>query len=188
MCLDNALGKSLLLISLISLAACAGGGEGDAPSLDADDIWDQMAVERQKPVLAKPKSTANSAEGANDSADTLYDWPGAVQAVPLSGTDREGFRAHLRAADKSYQTIRKALEAAMVDLDQETGDAAEGLARERTLHLHLSRLANLKNTLGRAMRALAQEPDDADQALLEQTGRLVAVMADFGNSLRRRFD
>lgn len=192
MCLHKALGKILLLVPLIMLTACAGGGEGTTPSLNAGDIWDQMAVERQKPLPVNPKSASDTEGEENDSAETLYDWPGTMSPAPLSLTDREGLRARLRTGDKTYQTIRKALEAAFVALGKDAGGEADRQAGERTLQLHLSRLANLKSTMDRAITSLAQDQgqdqDEADQDLLGQSRRLVAIMVNYGDSLRRRLD
>ncbi|PCJ44848.1 MAG: hypothetical protein COA81_00905 [Alphaproteobacteria bacterium] len=138
------LGKILLVISLLFLTSCTDGKGGEKASLNADDLWDKMAAERAKPLPAYEQA---------DNSDVNE------SPAPYVGLRREQTMAHqldvLQGSKKKYDTISKALEASIRDLEKEGKKGAEWESLWRTVQLYLSRLSNLKNEIHQAMTGYA---------------------------------
>lgn len=183
MCMQNKLERMLLLILISILTSCSGGDKASSPSLNADDIWDQMAEERQKPL---PVNSPGDDQG-DDSDEMLSDPPFATSSGPLSIRDIDAYLTTLRVAGKKYQAIMTTLDAGFVALPQETTEE-DRQARWRTMQLHLSRLTNLRNNMDRATNALGVGLDDVDQVLVDKNRNLLAVMAKDIARIRSRLD
>jgi len=167
------LGKIMLVISLLVLTSCADGNGGDKVSLNADDLWDQMAAERAKPL---PVNEQADNSDANESP------------APYVGLGREQTVADqlnvLQNSKKKYDTISRALEASIRDLVKEGKGGAAWESLWRTVQLHLSRLSNLKNEIHQAMTGYAgrfksgEEIPPQDRVLFDDNMRLMAIISD----------
>ncbi len=176
MCIQNKLENLLLFILLMILASCSGSDKDVSSSLNADDIWDQMARERQKPLPVNSQT--------DDSGEIVIDPPFIVSSDPLSDDDTDAHRTTLRIAAKKYHDSIAALDAGFVVLMQETGTADDRQVALRTMQLYLSRLANLKNNMGRAVNALG----DGDKILAENGRNLMMEIAEYLDHTRSRLD
>ncbi len=163
MCIYNELEKILLLILIPILASCSGGDKGTSPSLNADDIWDQMAAERKKPLPVNSQS--------DDSGEILSDLPLAISPATLSSKDIEAYRTTLLAADEKYQSIKTILDAPLQVAETEV----DRQAQLRTKQLHMSRLINLQNNMEQAINAIS----NVDQTLANRSRELLAVIAEY---------
>lgn len=176
MCIQNKLGKILLLvllpILLSVLASCSGGDKGFSPSLNADDIWDRMADERKKPLPVNRQD--------DDSGEIFSDLPSATTAGPLVVKDMDAYSAVLRAAGGEYKAIVAILDTPL----QEAATEESRLTQLRTKQLHLSRLITLKNNMKQAIKAI----DGVDQILADKSHDLLAVMAEYIIRSRSRLD
>jgi len=167
------LGKILLAISLLFLTSCTDGKGSDKASLNADDLWDQMAAERAKP-LPLYKQADNS--DANESP------------TPYVGLGREQTMGHLldvlHKSQKKYDAVSKALEASIQDMEKEGKKGAEWDSLWRTIQLHLSRLSNLKNEIHQAMTGYAgkfksgEKIPPQDIILIDDNVRLMAEITE----------
>lgn len=141
--------------------------ESAGPSLNADDLWDQMAAERDKPL---PVVASGLSDGETDE---IRDAMPVVSSPDLSANgDSDTDRSILLAAQKKYQVITTSLE----KLSQSTGTAEDDQARWRSMQLYLSRLTSLNKAMEQAINRL--EPASADQALLVQSRDLRTLIID----------
>ena len=157
----NHLGKMILTASLFFLISCSGGGGAAGPSLNADDRWDWMARERDKPLPAD--------EPDNEQTD-LSPPPTAIR----SDGEVNNFRAILGKADKEYFGIATALDR---DISQKAEKAADKRSLWRTVQLHLSRLVIIQKNMIRAIKGLDNMSAPGDQAMLEH-GRVLLKEID----------
>ena len=157
---------------LFILPSCSGFQNSSSPSLNADDIWDRMAEEREKPLLVNPQ--------ADDSDEILSDLPLSDPADPLSSIDVEAYRTTLLAAGKKYKSIRMDLDAPL----QETETEEERQAQLRTKQLHMSRLINLQNNMEQAINAIA----DVDKPLVDRSRKLLIDVAEYIIRSRNRLE
>ncbi len=152
----NPLGRIRYVITGVALflMACSGDDRGSSALLNADDLWDRMAEERQKPLPDLEKS---------DSAEIPEQLPVASSPVPLSADDIEQYRETLRLADKKYQHIMASLERGFDDLLQAIATDGDRQAEWRTMQLHLSRLISLQKDVTQALTALQGGDEDPSQ-------------------------
>ena len=185
MCGYKYLERIILLAVLSILTSCAEGNPEGRPSLNADDLWDQMAEERQKPLLDEQENSQNS-----DSREILSDSPPVAPSAPLSNSDIDEYEASLRAADDKYQAISGSLGAGFAALAQAGGTARDRQDEWRTMQLYLSRLTNLRKTMDHAITILVgvAENDFDDPRLIAQGRDLLAVVTDRITDVRRRLD
>lgn len=176
MSVANKLGKILLLITLSILTSCSGGDKASSPSLNADDIWDQMAAERQKPLPVNSTT--------DDSDEILTEMPFGISSGQLSTEDIEAYRSLLRAARGKFQDIGLGLEDGYAALAQEGGAEENKKAQRRTVELYLSRLITLRNNMNRAVNALGED----DQTLMDKSRDLMVVMTEYIVRTRNRLD
>ena len=177
--------RIILLAVLSILTSCAEGNPEDRPSLNADDLWDQMAEERQKPLLDGQENSQNT-----DSREILSDSPPVAPSAPLSIFDIEEYGTSLRAADEKYQAISASLEAGFVALAQGGGTARDRQDKWRTMQLYLSRLTNLRKTMDHAIHSLTgvTKNDFDDPYLIVQGRDLLVVVTNRIADTRRRLD
>ncbi|VAV99851.1 hypothetical protein MNBD_ALPHA01-1744 [hydrothermal vent metagenome] len=152
----NPLGRIRYVITGVALLlmACSGGDKGSSALLNADDMWDRMAEERQKPFPAMEES---------DSGEIPEQLPAASSPAPLSADDVEQYRETLRSADKKYQHVMASLERGFDDLLQAIATDGDRQAEWRTMQLHLSRLISLQKDVTQALTALKSGDEDPSQ-------------------------
>lgn len=151
----------ILTASLFFLISCSGGGGAAGPSLNADDRWDWMARERDKPLPTD--------EPDNEQAD-ISPQPSAIR----SDKEINNFRAILGKADKEYFGIATALDR---DFRQKPQKQVEKQDLWRTIQLHLSRLVNIQKNMIRALKGLDNVSAPGDLALLDH-GRVLLKEID----------
>ncbi len=143
----NPLGRIRYAITGVALLlmACSGGDKGSSALLNADDLWDRMAEERQKPFPAA---------GESDSGELPEQMPDASSPAPLSADEMGQYHETLRSADKKYQHVMASLERGFDDLLQAIATDGDRQAEWRTMQLHLSRLISLQKDVTQALTAL----------------------------------
>ncbi len=152
----NPLGRIRYAITgiVLFLMACSGGDKGSSSLLNADDLWDRMAEERQRPLPDPEKS---------DSDEIQEQLPIASSPAPLSADDIEQYRETLRSADQKYQLVTTSLEHGFDDLLQAIATDGDRQAAWRTMQLHLSRLISLQKNVAQALETLKGENKDPAQ-------------------------
>ena len=185
MCVYKYLERIIFLAVLSILTSCAEGNPEGRPSLNADDLWDQMAEERQKPLFDEQENPQNT-----DSQEILSDFSPVAPSAPLSSSDIEDYGTSLRAADEKYQAISTSLEVGFAALAQAGGTARDRPNEWRTMQLYLSRLTNLRKTMDHAINILVgvAENDFDDPRLIAQCRTLLTVVTDRIADTRRRLD
>ncbi|GEM_PF-2250503 len=171
----------VLLLALLFLASCSRGENGAGPSLNADDLWDQMAAERARPLPIVARLNATSDASANDASandasegdSEAFLKPPPPETGSFSPEELDAQRELLRNALKKYQNISQNIsEIYSVGTPL---NAEERQARMQTVQLYLSRLINLEKSMVRAMNLL--EKTGEDQSLLDQSRDLRGIIS-----------
>jgi len=188
------------LLSVLMLTACSTGGDGDWPSLAADDLWDRMAAERNRPLPeAEETGPADDSPEKPDAATTAEGMtaPPADLSPPMN---LEDCRKILAAAAGKYQAIADALGqsfAALEKAEETPGEvpAADRQRHWRTLQLYMSRLTNLRKNIHMAQsdmvqadRAGAAGLSDQDRLLIEQSRSLLERISRHLKETQNRLD
>ena len=166
------------ILIILFLASCTRGGNEASALLNADDLWDQLAAERDKPLSAITGDTPE-----RDLGGPLEDIPKVGASDPFSAKAFDGHRETLRSAQKQYLLISTSLDQFLRELPR-TGDSLlpdDRLALWRTAQLYLSRLISLKKNMGLAINALEpinmSEQKGEEDSLLNQSRELRTVIA-----------
>lgn len=157
MSINNHLKKIIWLFLFSALASCSKGGDGSWPSLQADDLWDQLAEERQQP-LPTPETEA-------EYIDSSQDIPPGHKNAQATQEEIISFRNILRGAEEKYLAFSLPLTKALNLALSGPGDDPEIL---HTVEFYLSRLTSLQKDMARAIRGVEQTPDrgESDEKLL----------------------
>ena len=182
MCIHKYLARFSLLGYLVILSSCSEGGSGDRPSLNADDLWDRLDEERQKPLPDGQEKSQSP-----DSREILSDSLPVVSPEILSIADIKSYEESLQTAEEKYQVIAAALDAGFIALENVGGSARDRQDKWRTIQLYLSRLTNLQKSMDRAINIVEDNHID-NQRLLMQSRELLVVVADRISRTRSRLD
>ncbi len=169
----------VLLLALLFLASCSRGENGAGPSLNADDLWDQMAAERARPLpIAARLNAASDASAANDASEgdsEAFLKPAPPETGSFSPEEFDAQRELLRNALKKYQRISQDISGALTMDSEPSLNGEDRQAQIQTVQLYLSRLINLEKSMVRAMNLL--EKTGEDQSLLDQGGDLRGIIS-----------
>ena len=147
-----------------------------SPSLNADDIWDQMAEERQKPPPVYVQE---------DDSDEIFDGiPFESSTRPLTPKDIDANRKALSKAVKEYKAIVATLGAEFILLEQGGVKPEEKSAQWRTVQLYHSRLISLLHDLNFDLGVRG----DADSTLINETADFRTIVRETIKRTQSRLD
>jgi len=163
------------MLALLLLASCSHGENGAGSSLNADDLWDQMAAERAKPL---PVVTSGVSDG---NSGVLQDHMLPAFSPDLfSPEELDKQREILRKAPKKYRDISENISGALALYPEQSFEtsfnAEEKQAQRQTVQLHLSRLISLGKNMEMAIKALGRGGED--QPLLDKSSELRAIISE----------
>ncbi len=140
--------------------------------MNADDIWDRMAAERDQPLptLESEQSHDDSLslpESLSGENDLVYSWTDA---------DLDEARITLGGAKNVYERLEAAFLGPLSELPQQELSENDRNIAWRTIQLHLSRLIDLYNEMQRAVRVLSHNSGNKeanDDTLLDDSQSLL---------------
>ena len=176
MCRHKYLSRILLLIFTLIPASCSDNNGTTRPSLNADNLWDQMEEERKKPlpIMVQPENQQD------ESGEILPVSSSILSSDSLSREDIEAYQEILTGADKKYQAIRTVIEQNFVNLALEAATKDVVHAQWRTIQLHLSRLTRLHKNMNQAINSL----DEAEK----KSHDLRIIIAEYITRTRSRLE
>lgn len=139
----------ILVISPLLLSSCLYNDDMSGPSLRADDQWDQMAEERQKPFPSREDVINNDVDINGDEALD------SSSSDVLLSMDMDESRRILQSLSVKYQSTSLSIDQAL----QSYADNNDKQDTRRTIEFYLSRLIIMEKNTAYAINLFRNNDD-----------------------------